>query len=182
MPTVLIGCQGFTTAGRKPIEMMKEAGFTVREPDYKPGDLNENVPEFCRIIKGVEALVVSGAEKVPRPVIESGDQLKMIAVRGVGYDGVDLAAATERGVLVTRNPKSNTKAVADMAVGLMLAVSRKIALMDRGMRGGKYSELRVMSYDMYEKTLGIIGLGRIGKTMALRAKGFEMNILYHDIV
>jgi D-3-phosphoglycerate dehydrogenase len=127
-------------------------------------------------------LIVSGAEKVPRPVIESADGLKIIAVRGAGYDGVDLTAATEKGVLVTRNPGTNTKAVADMAMGLMLGVARKIGWMDRGMREGKYSDLRVISYDMYEKTLGIIGLGRIGKEVARRAKGFDMTILYHDIV
>jgi len=182
MTKVLIGCAGFSIASRKPIDLMTRAGFTVEEPDYKTGELNRNVPEFCRIIKDVDALVVSGAEKVPRPVIESAGRLQMIAVRGAGYDGVDLSAATERGVLVTRNPGTNTKAVADMALGLMLAVSRKIAWMDRGMREEKYSELRVITLDLYEKTLGIIGLGRIGKTVALRAKGFEMNILYHDIV
>ncbi|MFC1526153.1 phosphoglycerate dehydrogenase [Candidatus Latescibacterota bacterium] len=182
MSVVLIGCAGFAIAGQEPIEMMREAGFTVREPDYSPGELNRNVQEFCRIIQGVEVLVVSGAEKVPRSVIESADCLKMITLRGSGYDAVDLEAATERGILVTRNPDTNTKAVADMAFGLMLAVSRKIAWMDRGMREEKYSELRVVTFDLYEKTLGIIGLGRIGKTVALRAGGFDMNVLYHDLV
>ncbi len=182
MTTVLIGCAGFAIASRKPIDMMQAAGFTVMEPDYQTGELNRNQPEFCRIIKGVDVLVVSGAEKVPRAVIESADRLKMITIRGAGYDAVDLKAATERGVLVTRNPDTNTKAVADVAMGLMLAVSRKIAWMDRGMRDGKYTELRVVTFDLYEKTLGIIGLGRIGKTVALRAKGFDMNVLYHDIV
>jgi D-3-phosphoglycerate dehydrogenase len=182
MQNVLIGCAGFALASRKPIEMMIDAGFNVHEPDYKTGELNNNVPEFCRIIKEIDVLVVSGAERVPRAVIESGDNLKMITVRGAGYDGIDLEAATEAGVLVTRNPDTNTKAVADMAIGLMLAVSRKIAWMDRGMREGKYADLRVITYDMYEKTMGIIGLGRIGKTMALRAKAFEMPVLYHDIV
>ena len=182
MLNVLIGCAGFTLASRKPLEMMQDAGFSVQEPDYKPGELNNDVPEFCKIIKGIDVLIVSGAEKVPSAVIESGDCLKMIAVRGVGYDGVDLAAATEAGILVTRNPGTNTKAVADMAMGLMLAVSRKIAWMDRGMREGKYSKLRVITYDLYEKTMGIIGLGRIGKAMALRAKAFDMKVRYHDIV
>ncbi|MBW1699582.1 MAG: phosphoglycerate dehydrogenase [Deltaproteobacteria bacterium] len=182
MLNVLIGCAGFALASRRPVDMMKEAGFFVQEPDYKPGELSENVEEFCRIIKGIDALIVSGAEKVPRAVIESADRLKMIAVRGAGYDGVDLAAATERGVLVTRNPGTNTKAVADMAVGLMLAVCRKIAWMDRGMREGRYADLRVLTYDMYEKKLGIIGLGRIGKAVALRAKGFDMKIVYHDLI
>jgi D-3-phosphoglycerate dehydrogenase len=182
MPVVLIGCAGFAIAGRRPVERMAEAGFTVREPDYKPGELNDDVGEFCRIIEDVDVLIVSGAEKVPRAVIESAGRLRMIAVRGAGFDGVDLAAATERRILVTRNPDTNTKAVADMAFGLMLAVSRRIAWMDRGLREGKYPELRVVTLDLYGKRLGIIGLGRIGKTVALRAKGFEMEIVYHDII
>ena len=182
MPKVLIGCAGFTIASLKPVDMMKDAGFMVYEPDYKPGELNQNEQEFCRIIKGVDALIVSGAEKVGRRVIESADRLKIIAVRGVGYDGIDLSAATERGVLVSNNPGINRKEVADMAMGLIFSVSRRIGWMDRGMRAGKYSELRVVTSDVYEKTIGIIGLGRIGKTVALRAKGFDMKIRYHDIV
>lgn len=182
MPTVLITCPGFAIASRKPLELMIDSGFSIQEPDYRPGELNENVPEFCKIIKGVDALVVSGADKIPRPVFENADRLKIITVRGVGYDGVDLAVATEKGVLVTRNPDTNYQAVADMTIGLMLAASRKIAWMDRGMREGRYSELRVVTLDMYGKTMGIVGLGRIGKTVALRAGAFEMNILYHDIV
>jgi D-3-phosphoglycerate dehydrogenase len=182
MLNVLIGCAGFALASRKPVEMMQDAGLRIYEPDYAPGELNENVPEFCRIIKNMDGLIVSGAEKVPRSVIKAADRLKIITVRGAGYDGIDLKAATESGILVTRNPGTNTKAVADMTIGLMVSVCRRIGWMDRGIREGRYADLRVITYDMYEKTLGIIGLGRIGKAVALRAKGFDMTILYHDIV
>lgn len=182
MPKVLVVVSGFALASLKPIEMMKEAGLEVVEVDYGPGGLNKDEPEFCRIIKGIDGLIVSGVEKVPRRVIEGADRLKLIVFRGVGYDGMDLAAATDHGIMVVNNPGSNRKAVADMAMGLILSVSRKIGWMDRGMREGKYSDLRVITYDVSEKTIGIIGLGRIGKSVALRAKGFEMDLLYHDIV
>lgn len=85
-------------------------------------------------------------------------------------------------MLVTYNPGANRQPVADMAMGLMLCVSRRIGWMDRGMREGKFGELRVKAKDIYRKTLGIIGLGRIGKAVAIRAKGFDMRIIYHDIV
>ena len=182
MPTVLIACPGFALADRKPIQMMADAGFTVQEPEFKTGELSADADRFRRMIRDVDALIVSGVEKVPRPVIEDGNRLRMISVRGAGYDNVDLAAATDHGVLVTRNPGTNTKAVADMALGLMLAVARKIGWMDRGMRAGRYADLRVLSLDVYEKTLGIIGLGRIGKEVAVRAKGFDMRVIYHDLV
>ena len=182
MPTVLIACPGFSLADRKPIQMMAAAGFTIQEPELKAGELNADPDRFQRMIRDVDALIVSGVERVPRPVIEDGNRLRMISVRGAGYDNVDLVAATDHGVLVTRNPGTNAKAVADMALGLMLAVARKIGWMDRGMREGRYAELRMLSLDVYEKSLGIIGLGRIGKEVALRARGFGMRVVYHDIV
>jgi len=182
MLKVLIVASGFSQATRKPIEMMEKAGFLVEEQDYGPGGLNQDEPEFCRIIKGVDALIVTAIEKVTRRIFESADRLKIVAIRSAGFEGMDIRAATGRGVLITYNPGANRQAVADMTLGLMLSVSRKIGWIDRGMREGKYRELRVSTKDIYQKTLGIIGLGRIGKAVALRAKGFDMRIVYHDIV
>lgn len=181
MQKVLIVCSGFTQAGKEPIQMLEQAGLSVSELDYGPGGLSKNEDEFCRIVKGIDALIVS-VEKVTRRVIENADRLKIIALRGVGYDGIDLLAATDHQVLVTHNMGMNRKAVADKAMGLMLAVSRRIPWMDKGMREGKFNELRILTPGIYERTLGIIGLGQTGKTVALRAKGFDMTILYHDIV
>lgn len=182
MSKVLIVASGFSRATRKPIEILKEAGFSVEELDYGPGGLNKDEPEFCRIIKGVDALIVTATEKVTRRVFESADRLKMVAIRSAGFEGTDLKAATDCCVLVTHNPGANRQAVADMALGLMLSVSRRIAWMDMGMREGKFNDLRIVAKDIYRKTLGIIGLGRIGKAVAIRAKGFEMKTVYHDIV
>ena len=85
--------------------------------------------------------------------------------------------------MVTHNPGENCQAVADMALALMLGVARRVGAMGRGMRRGEYEKLREMGKDLYHGTLGIIGLGRIGKATAKRAKkGFDMRVLYHDIV
>lgn len=182
MLKVLIVASGFSQATRQPIDMMEEAGLLVQELDYGPGGLNQKEDEFCRIIKGANAVIVTAIERVTRRVFESADRLKMVAIRSSGFEGTDLRAATDHSVLVTHNPGANRQAVADMALGLMLSVSRRIGWMDRGMREGKYKELRINTRDIYRKTLGIIGLGRIGKVVAIRAKGFDMKILYHDIV
>lgn len=182
MHRVLIIAPGFAQGSRRPIEMMEEAGFEVQQLDYGLGGLNNNEDEFCRIVKGVDAMIVTAVDKVTRRVIEDADKLKMIAIRSAGFEGTNLKAATDHGVLVTYNPGENRHPVADMTVGLMLSVSRRIGWMDRGMREGKFGDLRIKAVDIFRKTLGIVGLGRIGKTVALRVKGFEMKVIYHDIV
>jgi phosphoglycerate dehydrogenase-like enzyme len=182
MLKVRIVASGFAQATRKPIEMMKEAGFSVEELDYGPAGLNNDQQEFCRIIKSVDALIATAVEKITRPILESADKLRMLALRSAGFDGTDIKAATDCGILVTHNPGANRQAVADMAFGLMIAVSRRICWIDKGMREAKYKELRITTRDIFGKTLGIIGMGRIGKAVALRAKGFGMKIIYHDIL
>ncbi|OGQ00009.1 MAG: hypothetical protein A2Z51_10680, partial [Deltaproteobacteria bacterium RBG_19FT_COMBO_52_11] len=113
-------------------------------------------------------------------IIMSADRLKMIAIRSAGFEGSDLQAATEKGVVVTCNPGSNASSVADMAIGLMLAVSRQIVKKDREMRKGLYN--RGGGEDLFRKTVGIIGLGNIGKRLAMRLQGFEVKIIANDIV
>jgi phosphoglycerate dehydrogenase-like enzyme len=179
---ILVVASGFAQASRGPIQMMTEAGFEVEELDYGPAGLNKLEDEFCRIVQGVDGLIVTALELVTRRVFDHAAALKMVAIRSAGFEGTDLRAATDHGVLVTHNPGANRQAVADMAMGLMLSVARGIGWMDRGMRQGRYNELRRKTKDIYRKTLGIIGLGRIGKAVAERARGFDMKILYHDIV
>lgn len=179
---VLIVASGFVQQSRRPIEILEEAGFTVEEREYGLAGLNQNEDEFCRIIKGADALVVTGMDRVTRRVMAGADRLKMIAIRSSGFEGTDLKAATDYGIAVTHNPGANKEPVADLAVGLMIAVARKMPWMDRGMREGKYNEIRPQVKDIFGKTLGIIGLGRIGKTVVRRVKGFDMKVLYHDIV
>jgi D-3-phosphoglycerate dehydrogenase len=135
---------------------------------------------FCKLIEGVDVLVVVGQFPVSRRVIESADCLKMIAIRSSGFDGTDIKAAEQKGVLVTHNPGANSDSVADTAIGLMLAVLKKIAKLDRKIRKGGWERERTL--DMHGKLLGIIGIGRIGKLVAKRVQGFDMNIIANDIV
>ncbi len=182
MQRVLIVVPGFAQTSQRPIESLVEEGFAVEERDYGLAGLNRDEDEFCRIIKGVDALIPTAMDRVTRRIMEHGDQLKIIAIRSAGFEGTDLKAATDHGILVTHNPGSNSDPVADMTLGLMLSVSKRIGWLDRGMRDGKFDELRINTKDIFGRTLGIIGLGRIGKKVAIRAKGFSMKIIYHDIL
>jgi len=127
--------------------------------------------------------VLAGGDPYTARVIASAKKLKIIARIGVGYDQVDLAAATRRGIYVTWTPVPEiAKAVADETFALILAVLRRVPEMDRHVREGGYDVERMSAnaLDAYPQTLGIIGLGRIGVEVARRGKGFEMKILYHD--
>jgi D-3-phosphoglycerate dehydrogenase len=128
----------------------------------------------------MHVLVVTGSFPVSRRVIQAADCLKMIAIRSSGFDGTDLAAAAEKGIVVTHNPGVNADSVADTAIGLILAVLKKIAKLDRKIRRGGWERERTR--DMHGKVLGIIGLGRIGKRVVKRARGFDMTIIANDIL
>jgi D-3-phosphoglycerate dehydrogenase len=111
-------------------------------------------------------------------VLGRADTLKHIARWGVGYETIDVAAATDLGVVVTTTQGSNHWAVADLAFGLMLAVARRIVELDKLARTGTWS--RPLGQDVWRKTLGIVGLGRVGKGVAQRASGFEMTVLAYE--
>jgi len=179
MPKVLIMTKKFAEVSQEPIRVLEQAGFTVEEKDYdRVSPAQED--EICGVIQGAEVIVVTAMFPATRKIIMSADRLKMIAIRSAGFEGSDLQAATEKGVVVTCNPGSNASSVADMAIGLMLAVSRQIVKKDREMRKGLYN--RGGGEDLFRKTVGIIGLGNIGKRLAMRLQGFEVKIIGNDIV
>ena len=179
MPKVMILTKKFAEFSREPVKVLEKAGFEVLEKDYDRVTLAQE-EEMCRIIQGAEAIIVTAMFPATRKIIMSADRLKMIAIRSAGFEGSDLQAATEKGVVVTNNPGSNASSVADMAIGLMLAVSKQIAKKDREMRKGLYN--RGGGEDLFRKTVGIIGLGNIGKRVAQRLQGFEVNLIANDIV
>ncbi|MCC5990695.1 MAG: hydroxyacid dehydrogenase [Thermosphaera sp.] len=160
----------------KAIQLLKENGFEVtivEEP---------NEDELARIIKGFDGLIVRSKPLVTRKVIESADRLKVIARAGVGLDNIDVKAAEERGIALINAPESSTQSVAELAIGLMLAVARKIAFSDKRMREGYWAKKEAMGVELSGKTLGVIGVGRIGSAVARIAKyGFNMHILYYDV-
>jgi len=124
--------------------------------------------------------VIAGLDKFTERVMVGAPRLKVISRYGVGLDNVDLQAAKRLGIAVTTTAEANTQAVADLAMGLLIAVSRSIPQAHQSLREGKWE--RFIGHAVYQKTLGIIGLGRIGKAVAKRASGFEMNILAYDVM
>jgi len=139
--------------------------------------------ELARHVAGVDALVPMGANRISEAVIAAAPRLRVIAMAAVGYNLVDVAAATRRGILVTNTPGVLTETTADMAWALMLAVARRVAEGDRFVRAGRWTGVLwslMLGADIHSQTLGIIGLGRIGKAVARRAQGFGMRVLYHN--
>ncbi|HSE95419.1 MAG TPA: D-glycerate dehydrogenase, partial [Methylomirabilota bacterium] len=141
------------------------------------------VSEMIEQAGRADAIIPMGGHRVGAPVIDAASRLRVIAVAAAGYNLVDVAAATRRGVLVTNTPGVLTETTADMAWALMLAVARRVAEGDRFVRAGRWTGVYwslMLGADVHGATLGIIGMGRIGKAIARRARGFDMALLYHN--
>jgi glyoxylate reductase len=135
-------------------------------------------------VKEAEGLLPLITDRIDSKVMDAGTKLKVISNYAVGYNNIDVDAATIRGIRVTNTPDILTDTTADLAFGLILAIARRIVEGDRFIRSlnwvhAWYPKMFVGS-DVYDKTLGIVGLGRIGTTLAKRAQGFDMEIIYYD--
>jgi glyoxylate reductase len=130
----------------------------------------------------VEAIL--GTDRWTAAMLGEASRLRLIALTAVGFDMVDVTAATARGVLVTNTPDVLTETVADLTFALLLAAARRVCETERWMRAGQWQTLGVtpMGRDVHHATLGIVGLGRIGAAVAERARGFRMSVLYFDFV
>jgi D-3-phosphoglycerate dehydrogenase len=159
------------------IKLLKSSGVEVTYVEEPP----EN--ELVNLIKGHHGLIVRSKPVVTRRVIEAADQLLVIARAGVGVDNIDVEAARERGIEVLTSPEATVTSVAELAVGLMLAVARKIAFSDRKMRAGEWVKKYAEGMELSGKVLGVIGAGRIGSIVARICRfGFNMQVLYYDPV
>lgn len=139
--------------------------------------------ELIEKILDKEGLLCLLTDKIDREVIVAGLNLKVIANCAVGFDNIDVAAATKRGIPVTNTPGILTETTADMAWALIMAIARRIVEADRFLRAGKFTGWAPMMFlggDVYGKTLGIVGFGRIGRAVARRARGFNMTVLYNN--
>ncbi|MHB8925829.1 MAG: phosphoglycerate dehydrogenase, partial [Coriobacteriia bacterium] len=156
------------------IQKLRDAGFEV--------DVNTGLAEdaIVAIIADYDALVVRSATKATRPIIEAAAKLKIIGRAGVGVDNVDVAAATERGVVVCNAPTSNIVSAAEQTITLMLASARNTAQANASMHSGKWERSKFTGTEVYEKTLGVVGLGRIGTLVAERARGLGMKLVGYD--
>ena len=133
------------------------------------------------LVDGVVALVVRGAAPITASVIDNADALRVIGRTGVGYDTVDIEAATRRGIPVVYTPGAGARAVAEATIGYMLALAKRMVFFDRQLKAGNWkSRYEVQGGDLDGKVLGIIGLGRIGRIVAAMAKPFDMTVIAHD--
>ena len=154
--------------------------------DWKmnPEDVPLEPKQLAEACREVEGLMASGT-RVSEEVLEQAPRLRVIANVGVGYDNIDVAACTRRRILVTNTPDVLTETTADLAFALLMAVARRLVESDRYIREGHWHYWQwtyLWGADLYRKTLGVYGLGRIGKAVARRARGFSMRVLYYDIV
>jgi len=136
-------------------------------------------------VRGVEALLPILTDTIDAEVMDAaGPQLKIIANYAVGYNNIDVPAATVRGIAVTNTPGVLTETTADLAWGLLLAAARRISESERYLRAGKWDSWGpqlMLGADVHGKTLGIFGMGRIGQAMARRARGFDVRVIYADV-
>ena len=145
-------------------------------------DVKTNLPaaELAAIIGDYDALAVRSETKVTAEVLVQAKNLKIIGRAGVGVDNIDVAAATERGILVVNSPEGNTLAAAELTVAMLLASARSIPQADQSLRGGKWDRKKFMGSEVYGKTLGVIGLGKIGREVAKRLQAFGMTVVGYD--
>ncbi len=147
------------------------------EVDVKTGLSPEELQE---IIGDYDALVVRSATKVTREIIEAATRLKVVGRAGTGVDNIDLEAATEKGIVVMNTPGGNTVAAAEHAVSMMLSMARKIPQACASMKEGKWEKKKFMGVEVHGKTLGVIGMGRIGSLVAKMGLGLGMRVIACD--
>jgi D-3-phosphoglycerate dehydrogenase len=139
-------------------------------------------PELIRTIPGYNAVIVRSATKITRKVIEAASGLEMIVRAGIGLDNVDAAAAKEKGIKVANTPAATTISVAEITFGLMLGAVRQLGRANLSMKEHKWEKKALSGTELYGKTLGTIGGGRIGLAVAERALAFGMKVVVYDVI
>ncbi len=154
--------------------LKNESDFDV---DYKPGLSKE---ELMNIIGNYDAIIIRSATKLPKEVLKKADKLKVIGRAGIGVDNVDIDAATEKGIVVMNTPQGNTITTAEHTIALMMSLTRNIPQATASMKAGKWEKSKFIGTELFNKTLGIIGLGNIGTIVADRARGLKMKVIGYD--
>jgi len=147
------------------------------EVDVKPGISGE---ELLNAIGGYDAIITRSGTAITADLVANPGKLKVIGRAGVGLDNIDIEAASKKGIIVMNAPTGNTLAATELTMGIMLAAARKIPLANNSLKEGKWDRKRFMGIELYNKTLGIVGLGRIGTNVAIRAKSFGMKVIAFD--
>jgi len=145
--------------------------------DLKPGLAPE---ELKKIIPEYDAIIIRSETKLKADIIEAGSRLRVIGRAGIGLDNVDLPAATKKGIVVMNTPQENAIAAAEHTIALMLSISRKVPQANASLKAGKWEKKRFMGVELYQKILGLIGIGVIGTIVADRARGLKMKVIGYD--
>ncbi|EMT37916.1 D-3-phosphoglycerate dehydrogenase [Thermoanaerobacter thermohydrosulfuricus] len=171
---ILITPRSFGKTSNVPFEMLKKYDYEIiRNESGKPYEESE----LINIIKDIDGIIV-GLDKITSNVLKNAKKLKVITKYGVGMDNIDIEEAEKLGIKITFTPGANKESVADLAFSLMLCLSRNVIKLDNIVRSNKWE--KIVGYEVYGKTLGIVGTGSIGKGVAKRATGFDMKILAYD--
>jgi glyoxylate reductase len=175
VPEKVVVTREIPEAGLRPLE-----GFDVTVLSERPPERGE----LLEAVRGANGILTTVTEKMDAEVMDAaGDGLKVIANMAVGYDNIDVEAATDRGIVVTNTPEVLTETTADTAFMLLLAAARRLGEAERFLRAGKWDAWgpkQLLGPDVWGKKLGLVGLGRIGHAVARRTSGFQMEVLYYD--
>jgi D-3-phosphoglycerate dehydrogenase len=155
------------------LDLLRERFEVDVGTEWADGELPERIADY-------DALIVRSATQVSGDLIERADRLKVIGRAGIGVDNIDVEAATKRGVVVANAPQSNVIAAAEHTIALMLALCRNVPQAHASLTAGRWERKRFGGVEVYRKTLGVLGFGRIGQLVAERAKGFGMTVVAFD--
>src|SRR2546421_6516166 len=156
------------------LEPLRAAGFAVEKRTGLKGD------ELAEALREADGLVVRSETKVTAGLLEGLARLRVIGRAGVGVDNIDVAAATARGIIVMNAPDGNTMTTAEHTLALLLALARRVPQADASLRAGRWERKKFVGVELRGKTLGVVGLGRIGRVVAHRALAFGMRVVAHD--
>ncbi len=165
-------CDSISSEGLDQLKGLPNLEVDVKT-DMTPEELKKVVPNY-------DIMVVRSKTKVTKEIIQAADNLKLIIRGGVGIDNIDVDAAKERNIEVTNTPEASSISVAELALGLMLALARNIPQAYQSLKNKKWEKKRLAGVELDDKTLGLIGLGRIGLALAKRAQGLNMHTICYD--
>jgi D-3-phosphoglycerate dehydrogenase / 2-oxoglutarate reductase len=160
--------------GESGVQLLRDAGFDVElGVDWSDGELEQRIGDF-------EGILIRSATKLDSGLLEKAGRLRAVGRAGVGVDNVDVDAATRLGVVVANAPQSNVITAAEHTMAMLLALARNVPQAHASLSGGEWERSRFSGVELYEKTLGVLGFGRIGQLVAQRALGFGMRVLAFD--
>jgi D-3-phosphoglycerate dehydrogenase / 2-oxoglutarate reductase len=157
-------------------EVLRRAGI---DADHRPGIAG---PDLLKAVADVEGIVVRSDTRITEEVMRAAPKLRVVGRAGAGVDNVDVAAATKRGIVVMNAPGENTISAAEHTLSLLLALARQIPRADRSMKAGRWDRGKILGVELAGKTLGVLGLGKVGREVAARARAFRMEVLGSDPV